>query len=86
MKYTVIWKHKALQRLEDIWSRASDRQAITEAADHIDAELRLRPFDIGESREDENRILTEGPLCITYRVRAADLCVDVWSVWLSKRV
>jgi hypothetical protein len=67
MTYTVSWSAKALAKLAHIWNEAADRQAVTEAADEIDAALRLSPFDVGESREASRRILFVGPLAIYYK-------------------
>jgi hypothetical protein len=84
MTYTVAWTPTAKSRLCQIWIDSQDRSPITAAADEFDAMLRVRPSDVGESREGETRILTVSPLSIYYQVRDADRCVDVWSVWVSE--
>jgi hypothetical protein len=49
MIHTVLWKRHAEEELAEIWSAASDRAAVTKAADDIDQLLRERPLAIGES-------------------------------------
>jgi len=43
MIFTVVWRPEAERALADLWNRAEDRQAITDAADTIDALLRTGP-------------------------------------------
>jgi hypothetical protein len=49
MSYTVAWKPSAEQDLASLWTSASDRQAVTDAANRIDALLRVDPNTQGES-------------------------------------
>jgi hypothetical protein len=37
MKWTVLWKPSAENALANIWAAASDKAAITKAANHLDA-------------------------------------------------
>lgn len=85
MTYTVSWSAKALAKLAHIWSEAADRQAVTEAADQIDAALRLSPNDVGESREPPRRVFFSGLLAIYFQVSEADRSVLVLSVWTRSR-
>ncbi len=85
MTYTVSWSAKALAKLAHIWSEAADRQAVTDAADQIDATLRISPNDVGESREYPRRIFFVGPLAIYFKISEADRCVLVLSVWTRPR-
>ena len=66
MKYTVCWREETEQKLNEIWNDAADKMAISEAANAIEVELRLRPI---------------GPLAIFFRVNELDRRVDVWSVF-----
>ena len=50
MKYTVVWAPKAEEELADLWVNSPDRADIASAADAIDAMLRARPTERGESR------------------------------------
>jgi hypothetical protein len=85
MKFQVIWKQTAELELANLWSAASDRQAITTAADQIDHQLRHTPEDVGESREGTRRILREGPLGVDYEVSLEDCRVFVMRVWRASR-
>jgi hypothetical protein len=80
MIFTVTWSPRAEQTLAGLWVDAPDRRAVKDAADQIDAVLRRRPLDIGESRTANIRILTVLPLTAYYEVREADRRVIVWSV------
>ncbi len=43
MKYTVVWVPAAQDALARLWLRASDRQAVSDAADRIEVTLRHDP-------------------------------------------
>jgi len=49
MRYTVIWQPHAEQKLAAIWNDAVNRQAVTAAADWIDAALENDAHLLGES-------------------------------------
>lgn len=85
MTYTVMWRPSAERCLAEIWTNAEDRQAITEAANDIDALLRTDPMGVGESRVVNIRILTVSPLTIYYDVHEEDRLVAVWAVWRIQR-
>jgi hypothetical protein len=81
MTFTVVWKPEAERSLAKLWIKASDRQAVTEAGNAIDALLRTVPLEVGESRVSNMRILTVRPLSVYYDVREADRLVAVWALW-----
>jgi len=81
MKYTVVWKPSAERALIEIWTDATDRQAITNAADTIDALLRTDPASVGESREGDVRLLYVWPVAVYYDVSLEYRRVAVWAVW-----
>ena len=81
MTYTVVWRPSPESALAEIWTSAADRQAVTDAANAIDALLRVEPFEVGESRVANTRILTVLPLSVYYDVHEADRLVAVWAVW-----
>ena len=85
MTFTVVWRPEAERALASIWNDAADRQAVTDAADAIDALLRTDPLEVGESRVVNTRILTVSPLSAYYDVREDDRLVAVWAVWRSRR-
>jgi hypothetical protein len=82
MSYTVVWKGPAKARLAEIWMTATDRAAVTRAADEIDARLRHAPLNTGESREAEHRIAFVRPLLVEYTVSEADRLVSIAHVRL----
>ena len=81
MTYTVVWRPSAEGTLAEIWTSAADRQAVTDAANAIDALLRVEPFEVGESRVANTRILTVLPLSVYYDVHQDDRLVAVWALW-----
>ena len=81
MKYTVIWTRLAEGQLAAIWVAASDRRAVTAAANKIDTLLSSDPDSQGESRPRGRRILLEAPLGVIFRVRHSDQTVFVLEVW-----
>jgi hypothetical protein len=81
MSYTVIWKESAEEMLAEIWMAATDRQAVTEAANTIDSLLKQDPKQQGESRGDRFRIMLVSPLAVHYEVREMDRMVHVLKVW-----
>ncbi len=84
MTFTVVWRPEAERALAAIWVDAADRQAVTDAADAIDALLRTGPLEVGESRVVNIRILTVFPLSVYYDVHEDDRLVAVWAVWLVR--
>ncbi|MFO7903668.1 MAG: hypothetical protein ACQESR_10420 [Planctomycetota bacterium] len=81
----MVWKPTAERTLAQIWTDAVDRQAVTGAADLIDAILGSSPRKVGESRAGDTRILTVMPLSIYYDVHDDDRLVAVWAVWQVPR-
>jgi hypothetical protein len=81
MNYTVIWKPSAEQELALIWINASNRRAITAAANRIDTLLRVDPLTQGESRTGGTRVLFQPPLAVLIEVKEEDRLVAVLKVW-----
>jgi plasmid stabilization system protein ParE len=79
MIYTVVWTNAALNSLADIWNRASDRQAVSEAANRIDRDLRIDADRKGQNLGDY-RLLRDPPLVVTFTVDAGDCKVTVLNV------
>ena len=86
MNYTVIWMPAPERRLIEIWTDASDRNAVTSAVSTIDGLLAKRPFSVGESRNESERILFERPLVVDYEVFEDDRQVRVVAVRLVSPV
>ena len=81
MRYTVVWKKSAEDRLAEFWLDAPDRDAVTRAARQIDVRLRHRPQTQGESRTKGRRILLVSPLGAKFEIHEDDRIVRVLSVW-----
>jgi hypothetical protein len=81
MKFTVVWKPTAADKLADLWTVGPDRAAITQAANLIDRLLQNDPLRQGEERGDDTRILIEAPLAVYYSVSQADCLVTVHAAW-----
>jgi len=79
--YTVDWLPSAEQDLADIWNNASDRAAVSTAADMIDASLKQNPLAVGEARSGVTRILFYSPLAVLFDVDIPAQKVKVWDIW-----
>lgn len=77
MRYTVCWRPTAERKLNEIWNEATDKSAVSQAADAIESELQSRAATAGESRGDEARFLSVAPLAVYFDVHADDRTVDV---------
>ena len=85
MKYTVVWLKAAQDLLADLWLNAPDRREFTDAANAIDAQLRIDPFAYSESRgTDDQRVLIFPPLGVAFDVSDGDRLVTVYAVWVVK--
>jgi hypothetical protein len=85
--YTVFFTARARDELAQTWlsADASMRARITAASDELERNLRFRPNDIGESRDQGRRIAFSGPLGMIFRVHEADRKVVVLHVWRHVR-
>jgi plasmid stabilization system protein ParE len=81
MMYTVVWTPSALRDLADLWNNATDRAAVTSAADTIDSLLARDPLSQGEARAGSRRILVVESLAVYFEVRDLDRLVTVLDVW-----
>jgi hypothetical protein len=70
MSFTVEWMPLAERRLAELWNAGPDRQAIADAADQADSLLRQNPFNQGESRAGNARLMFVHPLSLLFRVDA----------------
>ena len=81
MNWTVVWLPKAENRLAELWTNATDRNAVRDAADRIDQLLQQDPVNQGESRGGRLRILFERPLAVNFPVDQQTRVVSVTRVW-----
>ncbi|MBW3539342.1 MAG: hypothetical protein KY476_03660 [Planctomycetes bacterium] len=77
--FRVIWERLARDELARHWLAADSarRKAITEATAKVDAVLERNPFEAGESRSGDRRILLVRPLGVFYRVVLEEMRVEV---------
>lgn len=80
MRYTVVSTPLADLQLADIWLRAADRQAVTDASDRINASLRNDPALLGRLRTDGLRVIVHSPLSVTFDVNEADCTATIVSI------
>ena len=81
MNYTVYWRPAAEDELAEIWTNATDRQAVTAAANSIDAILTRDAASQGESRSGSLRILIISPLAVHFKVRESKRLATILKVW-----
>ena len=79
MKYTVIWKPSALQRLASIWLAAPDKDAVNRAVSQIDGHLQ-QDAGVGEEYIGDTLLIVAPPLVVAYEVNRGDCQATVLSV------
>ncbi len=84
MKWTVGWSQSALDDLAAIWIVSSNRQAVTDAADKLELELRTDAHLKGEEYYGD-RLLSEPPIGLAYTLFPADCRVEVIQVVRADR-
>ena len=80
MRFTVTWRQQAMEVLAELWLDGDDPDAVRQAADWIDGELRENPHTKG-FLVWEDYVLGHGPIAVAYSIRSDDCLVDVWDVW-----
>ena len=79
-RYTVSWRPEIKADLAEIWLSATDKGAVTAAADQID-ELLSRDADCrGVDVHEGLRALVVEPLVIHFTASKPDRLTTVWSV------
>jgi plasmid stabilization system protein ParE len=79
-RYTVSWRPEVLADLADLWSAATDRPAITAAADQIDELLSNNASDQGIEIHEGLRAFVAEPLAVYFSVSEPDRLVTVLAV------
>lgn len=77
MNFSVVWLPSAEQKLAALWTAAADRDAVTAAANQIDADLTRNPLTAGESRMGNTRVHFAPPLAVYFDVDKATRKVTV---------
>lgn len=80
IRYTVVWPKGAEDELAELWIGASDRDAITAAANSIDLELSEDSTAKGTEVSEGLRALFAPPLRVLFAVREDDRVVEVLRV------
>ena len=86
MNWTVVWQRRAQNDLAALWNAATDRQAVADAANRIDALLHRDPEGVGAPRSATHRVLRVAPLVVQYEVSRDDCLVSVFDVRRSSSV
>jgi hypothetical protein len=85
MPYRVFWSPDAERLFKNLYTGSAEPEALTEAADTVDAQLHRNPHEFGESRQESVRIGFQGPLGILCEVLEDVKTVIVFNVWINKR-
>jgi hypothetical protein len=80
IRYTVVWHEGALDELADLWMKAPDRNAVTEASHLIDAELSEDASSKGVEVSEGLRAFFAPPLRILFAVDEGDRKAEVLRV------
>jgi hypothetical protein len=80
IRYTVVWHVDAQNQLAEIWIRAADRQAVTQAADAVDAYLAIDASVKGVAVEGDLYELAVPPLRVLFGVSGPDRLVKIVDV------
>jgi plasmid stabilization system protein ParE len=81
--FRVDWTDAALDMLADIWTQASDRAAVNDAQDYIDAVLARDPLRHGRHRSEGLYQIIVLPLTALYSIDQAKKIVQVEAVWYT---
>jgi len=81
MIYTVVWLPAAEQELAEIWLRASDRRAVTQASDRIERTLR-RDAHLKGQPIGNGRVYVDDPLRVRFTVSPNDCLVTI--TWVEE--
>ena len=79
-RYTVVWVESAQSELADIWLSASNRSAVTAAADEIDRVLVTDANAQGVDVSEGLRAIFVHPLRVLFTVSDEDRMVEVLRV------
>lgn len=82
MSYSVNWSDDALAALADVWTIATNQQAVTDAADRIDQLLAIDPKANGQPRSEGLYAIDISPLHAQFEVSEKTRVVRVVSVAL----
>ncbi len=80
MRYTVITTPAVRRDLARIWANAADKQAVTDASNRIDRELRIDPETKGVPFFGD-WLRHDPPLSVVYTLSPDDRTVVIHQLW-----
>ncbi len=84
MPFEVIWLDNAQIEVNDLWEDDSLRGQLSQAVRTIDKWLSEKPLDVGQSREDAQRVWFFRPFVVIYDVDETASLVRVASIWVIR--
>ena len=81
MKWHVIWNARGERGLQKALDETGASDEVVIAAEEMERLLEQDPFDVGESREDDERILIHNGYAVLYRVESDDQLVFINAFW-----
>jgi hypothetical protein len=89
MSYRVIWRQRILHQLHTatflILERGGDPQPLAQAVREIGSLLASAPFQAGESRSENERVLISPPLSVRFEAFESDQVVMIYEAILYPR-
>ena len=79
-RFTVVWLHEARNELADCWLAASDRSAITGAANLVDRQLAVDPSNRGVYVSENLWRIDIEPLRVYFSIAQDDRLVEVTNI------
>ena len=87
-RYHVVWLHSvkrhARQVIDGLLARGEETKSFYQALARINLALTTNPEEKGESREYEERVISETPACVTFEVHSDTKDVIVLNVAYHK--
>ena len=81
MKWHVIWNARGERGLQKALDETGAPDEVVIAAEAMERLLEQDPFDVGESREEDERILIHSCYAALYRVESDDQLVFINAFW-----
>ena len=84
MRGEIEWMSRASNCLAQIWMDATDRHAINETVDRIEAAIHRDPTGAGESRSEDARIIFDLPIGMLYHVDPRTETAVIMALWVVR--
>jgi hypothetical protein len=81
MKWHVLWNAQGERQLQIALDAAGTSDEVVVAAESIESLLEQDPFDVGESREQDERILIHRGYAVYFRIDEFDQLVIINTFW-----